>query len=232
MAEYAETFPVVGGDFSFYQFPTREYWKKLFGESPGGLRFGLKVPEEITVATWPKHARYGARAGEINDSFLAPDRFERQFAAPLLPYGDRVATIIFEFGTFSKATFATPPAFYARLDAFLEALPPGFRYAVEIRNGEYLGSDYFSMLSRHNSAHVFNAWTRMPDLGTQSSVNGAFTADFTVVRALLRRGRTYEQAVSMFEPYESVLEPDSATRAALAEIARCARQPASRHSCS
>ena len=30
LAEYAETFPAVGGDFSFYQFPAPEYWQRLF----------------------------------------------------------------------------------------------------------------------------------------------------------------------------------------------------------
>jgi len=43
LGEYARVFPVVGGDFSFYQFPSAEYWKKLFDGSPDTLRFGLKV---------------------------------------------------------------------------------------------------------------------------------------------------------------------------------------------
>ena len=30
IAEYAETFPVVGGDFSFYGIPEPAFWKKLF----------------------------------------------------------------------------------------------------------------------------------------------------------------------------------------------------------
>ena len=33
LAEYAETFPIVCGDFSFYQFPSDAYWRKLFGRS-------------------------------------------------------------------------------------------------------------------------------------------------------------------------------------------------------
>lgn len=53
LKEYAETFPVVCGDFSFYQFPTPEFWKKLFDLAPGSLRFGLKVPEEVTVEVFP-----------------------------------------------------------------------------------------------------------------------------------------------------------------------------------
>src|SRR5215469_2764973 len=32
--EYAETFPVVGGDFSFYSVPERSFWKKLFESAP------------------------------------------------------------------------------------------------------------------------------------------------------------------------------------------------------
>jgi hypothetical protein len=64
----------------------------------------------------------------------------------------------------------------------------------------------------------------MPDLGSQFSMSGAFGADFTVVRALLRRGRTYEEAVRTFEPYDSVREPDLVTRDALGRIARRARE--------
>src|SRR5262249_40544587 len=49
LREYAETFPVVGGDFSFYQFPTADYWTRLFGSTPPTFAFGLKVPEQLTV---------------------------------------------------------------------------------------------------------------------------------------------------------------------------------------
>src|SRR5262249_35921697 len=53
LAEYAEIFPAVCGDFSFYQFPAPDSWRELFGETPDSLQFAFKVPEEITVATWP-----------------------------------------------------------------------------------------------------------------------------------------------------------------------------------
>ncbi len=224
LAEYAHTFPVVGGDFSFYQFPTDDYWHRLFGESPPSLRFGFKVPEEITVATWPGHARYGQRAGKSNESFLDVAHFERGFARPLEPYRDRVATMMFEFGTFPKSLFKTGAEFSARLDPFLAGLPGGFRYAVEIRNPEYLTPDYFAMLAAHNVAHVYNAWTRMPALADQVMLPGAFTADFTAVRALLRRGRSYEDAVRRFEPYRETQEPDFPTRDALVTIADTARR--------
>ena len=34
LAEYAATFPVVCGDFSFYQFPSEQYWQRLFRSAP------------------------------------------------------------------------------------------------------------------------------------------------------------------------------------------------------
>jgi uncharacterized protein YecE (DUF72 family) len=187
------------------------------------------VPEEITVARWPGHARYGARAGRDNEGFLDPDLFHTLFTQRLEPYAKQVANLIFEFGTFNKTTFPTPTDFFTRLEPFLAALPAGFRYAVEIRNKDYLTPEYFSVLTRHNIAHVFNARTRMPSLSDQIMLSDAFTADFTVVRALLSHGRTYEQAVRTFEPYLNVQQPDRASRGALRSIVERAvrvREPA------
>jgi uncharacterized protein YecE (DUF72 family) len=220
LSEYAETFPTVCGDLTFYQFPSEQYWAKLFDATPENFVFGFKVPEDITVSTWPTHARYGRRAGLANEHFLDPRTFERFFTARLAPYGKRVGPLIFEFGTFNKSTFPTRADFMARLDPFLKALPEGFRYAVEIRNQEYLTPEYFQLLASHNTAHVFNAWTRMPTLDQQAELPGAFTADFTVVRALLARGRGYEQAVKTFEPYRLVQEPNEGAREGVRKIAQ------------
>lgn len=229
LEEYAETFPVVCGDFTFYQFPSAPTWKKLFDSSPESLKFAFKVPEDITVSTWPGHARYGSRAGQENKGFLDPDLFGIAFARPLVRYRDRVATLIFEFGTLPKRTFVDVNAFLERLDPFLSKLPGGFRYAIEIRNPEYLGPAYFAALARYNVAHVFNAWTRMPDLPDQIAMPGAFTADFTVARALLHRGQGYADAVDTFEPYKHVQKPYPPAREGLRMLvdrARKLHQPA------
>ncbi len=60
----------------------------------------------------------------------------------------------------------------------------------------------------------------MPALDEQVQLPGAFTADFTVVRALLRKGRGYEDAVKTFEPYREIQEPDESARDGMKEIAR------------
>jgi len=224
LSEFAETFPIVCGDFAFYQFPSSEYWKRLFQESPESLQFAFKVPEDITAAKWPRHARYGTRAGQDNVHFLDAKVFQTLFARPLERYASRVATLIFEFGTFAKSTFPTPDLFLSRLDPFLAALPGGFRYSIEIRNPEYLGSNYFTLLASHGVAHVFNAWTRMPEIAAQMEMPGAFTADHIVARCLLRKGRTFEQGVEAFAPYQHIQDPNPSVRDAIRRLAEHARQ--------
>src|SRR5262249_39804148 len=183
------------------------------------LRLRPQSAETLTVQKWPGHARYGPRAGQPNEHFLDAALFERAFAKPLELHRSQVAAMMFEFGTFAKAEFPRAADFVEHLEGFLGALPDGRRYAVEIRNPEYLVADYFAVLARHNVAHVFNAWTRMPRLADQIVLPGAFTADFAVVRALLQKDRSYEQAVRLFEPYREVQQPDPSTRAALRPIA-------------
>jgi uncharacterized protein YecE (DUF72 family) len=219
LAEYARTFPAVCADATFYQFPSADFLRRLFDQTPAGFLFGFKVPEAVTVATWPKHRRYGERAGEENKGFLDAALLRQHFIKPLEPYAERVGVLIFEFGTFPTSVFRTVDEFLFRLDHFLSGLPGGFRYAVEIRNPEYLEEGYFACLSSHGVAHTLNAWTRMPELGAQLDKPGVETADFFVVRALLSKGRTYEKAVESFEPYERIREPNEAAREAMRRVA-------------
>ncbi len=223
LAEYAETFPIVCGDFSFYQFPSPEYWERLFRSAPA-LHFALKVPEDITVAEFPTHPRYGPRAGSPNPAFLSADLFRASFTDVLAPYAARLGVLIFEFGTFNQRCFEDVNAFVSALSSFLRALPEGFRYAVEIRNPEYLTPQYFDCLAHYGVAHVFNAWARMPELERQIILPGAHTAGFTVVRALLRRGRAYEQAVDAFSPYDRIQDPNPEARSAMRDLIRQARE--------
>ena len=223
LKEYALTFPTVCGDFAFYQFPSDEFWRRLFWQTPQGFRFAFKVPEQITCKVFPAHARYAGQAGAENESFLDADLLKESFLRPLAPYRDRTSLLIFEFGGFAKKTFANASEFLARLDPFLGKLPPDFRYAVEIRNPDFLERDYFRSLCSHNVAHVFNAWSRMPELRYQMAIPESFTADFLVTRALLRQGRSYEEAVQLFSPYTEVKDPNPEVRRSLRDMIRIAQ---------
>ena len=218
LREYSRVFPVVCGDFTFYQFPSPAYWQRLFDSAPPPLEFAFKVPEQITAKVFPFHPRYGARGGLANTSFLDTALFEDSFLQPLEPYAGRVALLIFEFGAFSPRSYAHVREFAADLDRFLATVRRPFRYAVEIRNAEFLAPEYFHCLRSHGVAHVLNAWTRMPGLAEQMALPDAFTAGFTVCRALLRRGRTYEEAVRMFSPYEEIRDPNPEGRAAIRNL--------------
>lgn len=206
LAEYSSTFPTVCGDFAFYQFPPEEFWQRLFAQVPGGFRFAFKAPEAITRPS--------------NESFLDRELLRESFLNPLLPYIDKTALLIFEF----TRTGMGLGEFLESLDPFLAALPRDFRYAVEVRNPEFLEKDYFQCLRSHGVAHVFNAWSRMPDLKLQMEMPDAFTADFIVSRALLRRGRAYDDAVQLFSPYTEVKDPNPEVRASVGELIQIARE--------
>jgi len=224
LAEYAETFPTVCGDFAFYQFPSPEFWARLFAQVPSGFRFAFKVPEQITCKTFPAHQRYGAQAGKPNETFLDARLFGDMFARPLAAYRDKTALLIFEFGTFSRSAFAGVDPFLERLDPFLASLPPEFLYAVEVRNPEFLAPAYFACLRSHGVAHVYNAWARMPELRRQMALPGSVTAGHVVCRGLLRYGRPYEQAVREFSPYTEIRDPYPEARDAMRVLIRQSRE--------
>jgi len=166
----------------------------------------------------------GKTAGQENPAFLDVELLKTMFLGPLEPYRERTAVLIFEFGTFSKKSFAELGAFLERLDAFLAALPAEFRYSVEIRNPEYLQPEYFECLRRHRVAHVYNAWSRMPELHRQIAIPESETADFVVSRALLRYGRPYEKAVEAFSPYTEIRDPNPEARQALRVLVNRSRE--------
>jgi len=216
--EYAETFPIVGGDFSFYSIPEQSFWKKVFAGAPPHLKWNLKVPEDFTTKRFSKQRRYGLRAGLENPTFLDGDAFQGAFLEPLAPYLDRVGAFLIEFGTFSKLSYPEPKSFFDDLNGFLTRLPRDFRYSVEIRNDDFLDAAYFDVLRSNRVAHIFTSWSRMPSLREQLLIEEAFTAPFTVARALLRPGRAYERAVEMFSPYTKVREEYPSARQALRDL--------------
>jgi uncharacterized protein YecE (DUF72 family) len=223
IGEYASVFPTVCGDFAFYQFPAADFWAKLFRQTPETFKWGFKVPEQITVPSWPVHARYGALAGLENPTFLDAGLLNQAFLRALEPWRQQVGVLIFEFGTMRQSLFENAAAFVKALDPFLSQLPAGWRYAVEIRNPDFLSPEYFACLRAHNVTHVYNAWTRMPELAAQIAIPDSRTTELIVARALLRRGRPYEEAVRQFAPYDRVQEINEQARRGLRELIEIAR---------
>jgi uncharacterized protein YecE (DUF72 family) len=218
--EYAELFPTVCADFALYSFPEAKAMKTLHDVTTDDFRISLKVTDRITIKRYPNLPRHGAYAGKANPDFLNVELFEDAFLKPIDELRRKTGVLIFEFSAFTPASGVTYASFVEQLDAFLAKLPTKYSYAVEIRNSDFLKPRYLEMLKAHNVGHVLNNWTRMPPIIDQITVAGVLTAGFSVARALLAPGRTYEQAVEKFSPYETVQEVNPALRQGLAETVR------------
>jgi hypothetical protein len=160
---------------------------------------------------FPTHPRYGAQAGRENESFLDAAMLREMFLRPLEPYRGKTALVIFEFGALSRRAFEAPAQVLEPLDRFLAALPDGFRYAVEVRTGS-CSPRYFGACGR-------TAWRTSQRLvahaGRRPRSPFPVRRQFTVCRALLRRGRVYEEAVDAFAPYTRIQDPNPEAREAM-----------------
>lgn len=220
IAEYSGLFPTVCADFALYDFPDASAMQTLHDATADGFRVSLKVTDRITVKRYPNLPRHGVNAGRENPDFLNVELFEDAFLRPVEALREKRGVIIFEFSAFYPNTGVTFDVFVNSVDAFLAKLPRDNAYAVEIRNREFLTAEYLAMLASHDVAHVLNNWTKMPPIVEQIRMAGVLTGGRSVARALLRPGRTYQEAVELFQPYEEVREENPDIRLGLADAVR------------
>jgi uncharacterized protein YecE (DUF72 family) len=158
LEQYAQRFPIVEIDSTFYGAPrakTVQGWRE---RTPQNFRFTAKFPKLIT------HEKKLDRA--LGDA--------EAFVATMQALGDKLAVLILQFA------YDFTPDHIDRLDGFLGNLPDGPRYAVEVRNRAWLTINLSEMLTSHNAAMVLQDLHYMPKLDW-------ITADFTVIRWLGRR---------------------------------------------
>jgi uncharacterized protein YecE (DUF72 family) len=221
LAEYAEVFPTVSVDATYYAFPTVRFLEGLAGQVPDHFRFAFKVTDEVTHARFPGLSRFGGRAGQPNPNFLNADLLADAFLARCAAISPRVGLLMLEFSRFSRGEFARGAEFAAALDAFLGRLPRDWAYGVEIRNREWLQPGYFEVLARHGVTHIYNAWADMPPVPDQLNLPDSETnPGLLAARFLLREGRAYEAAVQQFSPYAELRDPNPEGRAAGARLIR------------
>jgi uncharacterized protein YecE (DUF72 family) len=216
---YAEhpLFRTVGIDRSYYGPLTADdlagYARALRESGADGFRAVSKVWDELTTYTFPAHPRFGARAGQRNESFLDPKRFVTEvLAAYEQSFAEYMGPFVVEVPPVPKDALLNPRAFVAKVDAFLSEVGGRARFAFELRNRELLVPDYFRVLARHGASHVFNYWTAMPDIRQQLSLQGAFTADFVVSRLMLPPGMKYEDQKQAYEPFNRIVTAQEGMR--------------------
>jgi len=197
-------FRTVGNDSTFYRPPTTNQLRHYLSQIPEDFQMCFKVWEEITIPSYAKQARYGARAGQPNPRFLDAKLFNELVLAPYreAKFEPHAGPFLFEFQRHGMST----DEFCSRLDKFFLQLPRDFRYAVEVRNPTLLDFSYLQMLLRHGVAHVYNHWSHMPPLADQHTQMQGFTAVFTVLRLLTPLKMSYEAAKMRAEPYTKIVE--------------------------
>lgn len=155
---YVRHFPSVEIDSTFYGVPKATTIQGWYQRIPEYFKFAAKFPKLITHEKKLKNALGDAEA----------------FIGSMQALGNKLAVLTLQFAYDFK------PEQFDRLDGFLGSLPDGQRYAVEVRNREWLSSTFREMLANHNVALVLQDLHYMPRLDW-------VTADFSVIRWLGRR---------------------------------------------
>ena len=129
---YASRFSSVEINASFYRLPSMETLRAWQRQVPRDFVFALKASRYLT---------------HMNKLRPAPEGLDRLLAcADVL--GPRLGPILFQL----------PPRWRAspeRLEAFLGTLPPGYRYAFELRDASWWCDEVYRVLKRHGAATVW-----------------------------------------------------------------------------
>lgn len=165
---YAQRYQTVEIDATFYRIPSVAQARSWASKVPSEFRIAAKVPQIIT------HEKTLLDCGGEVAAFLeAMDEL-----------GDRLGPLLFQFPYFRRDSFATLGAFLERLEPFLDALPRGRPYAVEVRNKAWVTPPLLDLLRRHGIAFAIIDHPWMPTIEELMAKLDPVTADFVYVRWL------------------------------------------------
>jgi uncharacterized protein YecE (DUF72 family) len=221
--EYAQhpLMRTVGVDRGYYTPIPEEDLAGYAQQLPGDFRAAMKVWQRVTMPGFPKHPRYGADAGQENPDFLDPEIFASTVHEPVrTAFAQHMGPWIVEVAP--SPTPLDPSWFCEKLDAFLADAPKDFPFAVELRARKLLTPEYVRTLRKHGAAHVFNYWSRMPDLAKQMRVDGLLGSSLLVVRLLLPPGKRYADLKEAYAPFDRLVGPQPEMRRDVVRLVRAA----------
>ena len=168
LSYYAERFPVVEVDGTFYRSPSPKMVEGWRDKTPAGFGFSLKVPQVIT------HEKLLLGCEKEVVTFLS--------AARLLE--DKLLCCLLQFSYLNKKAFVNLDAFLARLDPFLAAWPKDVPLAVEVRNKNWMTAQLAGCLREHNAAWALADQAWMPSPLSLAQNLDVVTGPFGYVRLL------------------------------------------------
>jgi uncharacterized protein YecE (DUF72 family) len=210
-------FKAVGIDRTYYAPLTPAVFARYAASVPEGFRFLVKAWEGCVTDWYP--AAPGQHRGHANDGFLDVSLTESQVIGPLTEgLGEKAGPLVFQFPPLDLRRLGGPQAFVDRLHAFLQRLPRGLLYAVELRNVQVLGDAYRAALKDTGVAHCFNVHSSMPALSVQAEACPAEDGPALVVRWMLGSGLRYHEAVELYAPFHRIVHEDPRSHAEVAAL--------------
>lgn len=227
LAAYAQH-PLLGTvsvDRSFYRPLSASQFAHYAAQVPAGFRFVVKAPSLVADAM--VRAEDG-RGQQPNPAFLDPVLAVQQFVQPALDgLGDRLGALVFQLSPLPGALLARLPEVLQRLRTMLAALPslrdaaPDGVIAVEVRNPEFLTPAFAEVLREAGATYCLGLHPKLPPIADQLPLLRALWPGPLVCRWNLNRRHGaygYEEAKALYEPFDKLVDPDSATREALARV--------------
>ncbi len=211
---------LAGIDRGFYAALEAAQLRAYAQQVPADFRFLVKAPDFITGAM----QRNGqGRPTEPNPSHLDATLAIDQFVEPCREgLGRKLGVLVFQCSPLPRAWLRDPARWIERLGAFLERLPSGTPYAVEIRDPELLTPRLMRTLRAVGAGYCIGLHARMPPIDRQLRALDALEKQRVgplVVRWSLHPGIDYAQAKSRYAPFTRLVDEDADTRERLAERA-------------
>jgi uncharacterized protein YecE (DUF72 family) len=168
LTHYAKKFTAVEIDMTFYRIPTPPMVNGWNQKTPADFRFAAKIPQVIT-----------------HEKVLRDCQAElQQFTEVMSLLGDKLGPLLFQFPYFSKRHFSNAQAFLDRLEPFLDQLPEGFQFAIEVRNRWWVTRRMLDLLRAHGVALTLTDHPWMPSIQELMRQHDVVTADFAYIRWL------------------------------------------------
>jgi uncharacterized protein YecE (DUF72 family) len=204
----------VGIDSTYYGMVSARRLADWAAQVPGDFRFLMKAPQEL-LAPWTREA--GIDNPRYLDSGWAADHVVRPFVEGL---GAKGGILLFQFPPQGRGIATEPRRFAERLYRFLDTLPKGIRYAVELRDASLYGSELLSALRHGGGLATLSVHPRAAPPAVQERLYDDRPGGTLVLRWMLRRDRGYEEARDDFAPFNRLLAQDPASRDILAGACR------------
>jgi uncharacterized protein YecE (DUF72 family) len=187
LQEYAQYFNTVEIDQWFWSLfgeekvslPKAEVVREYAGSVPEDFTFSVKVPNSITLTHFYRKHKHDPL--QENPHFLSVELFT-QFLETLQPMRRQLGPLMFQFEYLNKQKMPSRKVFLQRFEAFIAQCPEDYVYAIEIRNPNYLHTDYFTFLQDHHLHHVFLQGYYMPPMVSVYHSFSRYLNDLVVIR--------------------------------------------------